>query len=40
MVNTVQVNANHGRDFHVLTNHMTKLKNFIVIFPFSLQLIK
>ena len=28
MVNTVQVNANHGRDLHPLANHMTKLQNF------------
>ena len=28
MVNTVSVNADHGRDFHPLANHMTKLKNF------------
>ena len=28
MVNTVWVNADHGRDFHPLTNHMTKLRNF------------
>ena len=28
MVNTVWVNADHGRDFHPLADHMTKLKNF------------
>ena len=28
MVNTVWVNADHGRDLHPLTDHMTKLKNF------------
>ena len=28
MVNTVWVNANHGRDFHPLANHTTKLRNF------------
>ena len=36
MVNTVWVNADHGRDFHPLADHMTKLRNFprnkIVIF--------
>ena len=36
MVNTVRVNANHGRDFNPLADHMTKLRNFnkgeIVIF--------
>ena len=26
MVNTVWVNADHGRDLHRLTDHMTKLK--------------
>ena len=26
MLNTVWVNADHGRDFHPLANHMTKLK--------------
>ena len=25
MVNTVRVNADHGRDFHPLADHMTKL---------------
>ena len=28
MVNTVQVNADHGRDLHALAKHMTKLQNF------------
>ena len=28
MVNTVWVNADHVRDFHPLTDHMTKLQNF------------
>ena len=28
MVNTVWVNAYHGRDFHLLDDHMTKLQNF------------
>ena len=28
MVNTVCVNADHGRDLHPLTDHMTKLQNF------------
>ena len=28
MVNTVWVNADHGRDLHPLANHMRKLKNF------------
>ena len=28
MVNTVWVNADHGRDFHPLVNYMTKLQNF------------
>ena len=28
MVNTVWVNADHGRGFHPLTDHMTKLNNF------------
>ena len=28
MVNTVWVNADHGRYFHPLADHMTKLKNF------------
>ena len=27
MVNIVWVNADHGRDFHPLADHMTKLKN-------------
>ena len=28
MVNTVWVNADHGRDLHPLADHMTKLQNF------------
>ena len=28
MLNTVWVNADHGRDFHPLADHMTKLRNF------------
>ena len=28
MVNTVWVNAGHGRDLHPLADHMTKLRNF------------
>ena len=28
MVNTVWVNVDHGRDFHPLADHMTKLKKF------------
>ena len=28
MVNTVWVNADHGRDPHPLADHMTKLKKF------------
>ena len=28
MVNTVWVNADHGRDFHPHANHMSKLRNF------------
>ena len=46
MVDTVRVNAVHRRDFHPLTNHMIKLKNFtkseiheFSIFLFSLHLI-
>ena len=27
MVNTVWVNADHGRDFNPLADHMTKLRN-------------
>ena len=45
MVNTVWVNANHGRDLHPLADHMTKLRNFtneenhdFSGFRFSLQL--
>ena len=28
MVNTVRVNADHGRDLHSLADHMIKLRNF------------
>ena len=28
MVSTVCVNADHGRDFRLLADHMTKLRNF------------
>ena len=28
MVDIVRVNADYGRDFHHLTDHMTKLRNF------------
>ena len=28
MVNTVWVNADHGRDLHSLVDHMTTLRNF------------
>ena len=28
MVNSVWVNADHGRDFHPLAVHMTQLRNF------------
>ena len=28
MVNTVWVNADHGRDLHPLADHMTKLRKF------------
>ena len=45
MVNTVWVNADHGRDLHPLADHMTKLRNFtkernrdFSAFLFSLQL--
>ena len=45
MVNTVWVNADHGHDFHLLADHVTKLRNFtkgeireFSAFPFSLQL--
>ena len=27
MVNTVRISADHGRDLHPLTDHMTKLQN-------------
>ena len=41
MVNIVRVNADRGRDFHPLADHMTKLRNFTKEyseFPFSLKL--
>ena len=42
MVNNAQVNVDHGRDFHPLTNHVTKLPRVkcheFSAFPFSLQL--
>ena len=45
MVNTVRVNADHGRDFNPLADHMTKLRNFtkgenrdFAAFRFSLHL--
>ena len=45
MVNTVWVNADHGRDFHPLANHTTKLRNVtkgeireFSAFPCSLRL--
>ena len=45
MVKIVWVNADHGRDFHPLSDHMTKLRNFtkefffyFSTFRFSLQL--
>ena len=28
MLNTVRVKVDHGRDFHRLADHMTKLQNF------------
>ena len=28
MLSTVCVNADHGRDFHPLADHITKLRNF------------
>ena len=28
MVNAVRVNADHGRYFHPLADHVTKLRNF------------
>ena len=28
MVNSVKVNADHGRDLHLLADHTTKLRNF------------
>ena len=30
MVNTLRVNADHGRDLHPLADHMTKLRNLQV----------
>ena len=45
MINTVWINADHRHDFHLLADHMTKLRNFtkgdicgFSVFPFSLQL--
>ena len=43
MVNNVIVNVDHGRDFHHIAEHVTKLRNFTKIcefssFPFSFQL--
>ena len=45
MVNTVWVKADHGRDFHPVADHMTKLRNFtkeenrdFSAFRFSLRL--
>ena len=44
MVNTVRVNADHGRNFLLLADHMTKLRNFkgenrdFSAFRFPLQL--
>ena len=29
MVNTVRVNADYGRDVNLLSDHMTKIRNFI-----------
>ena len=47
MVSTMRVNADHGRDFNPLADHMTKLKNFtkgknrdFSAFRFSLHLNK
>ena len=43
MVNTVWVNADYGRDFHPLADHMTKLRNFTkeeIIFSLQLMLEK
>ena len=46
MVSTVRVNADHGRDFNPLADHMTKIRNFtkgenrdFSAFRFSLHLI-
>ena len=45
MINTVRVNADRVRDFHLLVDHMTKLRNFtkgenrdFLAFKFSLHL--
>ena len=45
MVNTVRVNGDQGREFYLLTNHMTELQHFTKIevhefsvFPFSFHL--
>ena len=45
MVNTMWVNADHGRDLHPLADYMTKSRNFTLgeinefsAFPFSLHL--
>ena len=45
MTITVWVNADHGRDFHPLADHMTKIQHFtnceileFSAFPFSLRL--
>ena len=38
MVNTVWVNADHGRDFHPLANHMGEILEFSA-FPFLLHLL-
>ena len=41
MVNYLPVNADHGRDFHPLFNHMTNSRTFnreFSAFPSSLQL--
>ena len=49
MVNTVWVNADHGRDFHPLADYMTKWRNFTkeenrdfsaILFLFQLMLEK
>ena len=45
-VNIVRVNADHGRDFHPLADHVTTLQNYtkgeireFSAFPFSLHLV-